>query len=159
MWFNLDVCGIMVRLQINKYHPTSDKEGDEWYSHWCEVDYSFTSKSWLNYHKESDEVLLSGEVEMLEKVLTELLRDQLNEVKVFGCIEPDFKFVLHPKRDLRKEGVICAPGLEIADFYLEWKIYFWDDGLTDNHLTLVMDRDEIRAFRDYLSEIIRPKLK
>lgn len=78
MWFNLDVSGIMVRLQINKYHPTSDKEGDEWYSHWCEVDYSFTSKSWLNYHKESDEVLLSGEVEMLEKVLTELLRDQLN---------------------------------------------------------------------------------
>ena len=96
---------------------------------------------------------------MLEKSLTELLRDQLTAVRVFSCIEPDFKFVLHPKRDLTKEGVICAPGLEIADIYLEWKIYFWDDGLTDNHLTLVMDRDEIRAFRDYLSEVIRPKLK
>lgn len=159
MWFNLDANGIMIRLQINKYHPTSDEEGEEWYSHWCEVDYSFTSKDWLNYHGNQDEVLLSGEVEMLEKALTALLRDQIPEVEVFSCVEPDFKFILHPKRDRRKDGVICRPGLEIADIYLEWEIYFWDEGLTDNHLTIVLERNSIRAFRDYLSDIIRSKLK
>lgn len=42
------------------------------------------------------------------------------------------------------------PGYEIQDIYLEWRIYFWYEGLTDNYLTITFDRDKIESFRDYL---------
>ena len=156
MWFHINLCGIEVHFRICDYEPSTE---DDWYSQWCNVDFSFRFANYLNYHGESAEVLLSAEVESLETALTQLLRDQVTEISTLSFVEPDFKFILHPKRDKRKDGVICRPGTEIADIYLEWKIYFWDDGLTDNHLTVVLDRDDIRAFRDYLSDIIRPKLK
>ena len=155
MWFHFNG-GIDVHFRICKYEPATE---DDWFGQWCECDYSFQAGNWLHYHGEKDEVLLSCEVEILEKALTALLRDQITEVEQLSFAEPDFRFVFHPKRDRRKEGVICRPGTEIADIYLEWKIYFWDDGLTDNHLTIVLDREEIRAFRNYLSEIIRRELK
>lgn len=78
MWFEIDVSGIEVKLQINGYKPT-DK--DNWDSEWCRCDFLFASGDWLNYHKENDEVLLCSEVEELADAFTELLDNKLSEVK------------------------------------------------------------------------------
>lgn len=123
MWFEIDVSGIEVKLQINGYKPT-DK--DNWDSEWCRCDFLFASGDWLNYHKENDEVLLCSEVEELADAFTELLDNKLSEVKEIICIEPDFVFELYPQMDLREDPkyTYVQPGYEIQDIYVEWKIHF-----------------------------------
>ena len=120
----------------------------------------FKSGEWLNYHKEDDEVLLSSEVENLKEYLTKLLNGELSEVYEFKCMEPDFIFTLYPEKYLRDNSkcVYIQPGFEIEDIHMEWKIYFWSDGLTDNFLTVAFDRSDIVELRDYLSSIISKKI-
>lgn len=67
------------------------------------MDFSFIGNSWLNYQRDNDEVLLSCEIEDLAHSLDDLLEDELSEIKTIECIEPDFKFVLHPKSHLRDD--------------------------------------------------------
>ena len=57
---------------------------------------------------------------------------------------------------MRKDGdhIWIRPGCEIADIYVEWEIYFWHEGLTDNHLTITLGREEIIQLREYLIAII-----
>ena len=80
----------------------------------------------------------------------------MKETEEIRCIEPDYIFILQPKRDRRKDPcyTYIRPGYEIADIYMEWKIYFWNEGLTDNFLSIRFDRTEITAFRDYLKSVI-----
>ena len=153
MRFECDISGIMVKLQINGYKPTNK---DNWYSEWCKCDFSFSSDNWLNYHKENDEVLLSSEVKELAEAFTKLLDNQFSEETEITCIEPDFIFKLYPQTDLRNNPnyLYIQPGCEIQDIYIEWKIYFWNDGLTDNYLTITLDRKEITSLRDYLVSVI-----
>ena len=89
--------------------------------------------------------------------LDDLLTDKLSEEKIIECIEPDFKFVLVPKRDLRNDPQITyvQKGCEIADIYMDMKIYFWHEGLTDNYLSVSFDRSDIEHFRDYLLFVMR----
>lgn len=153
MWFNLDLCGIKMNLRIKGYEPSSK---DKWDDQWCNVDFSFVGESWLNYQRNNDELLLSCEVEELSQLLDELLSNKLSEIKTIECIEPDFKFVLHPKRDLRNdpEYTYVKKGYEIADIYMEMKIFFWDDGLTDNFLSVKFYREDIQYLRNYLLLIV-----
>jgi hypothetical protein len=153
MHFYKDISGIDVYLKIKGY-STSTK--DDWDCKWCKCDFMFKSGKWLNYHKEDDEVLLSSEVEDLKEYLTKLLNGELSEVYEFECMEPDFIFTLYPEKDLRDDQkyVYVQPGFEIEDIHMEWKIYFWSDGLTDNFLTVTLDRSDIVEFRDYLTSII-----
>ena len=111
------------------------------------------------YHKEDDTVLLSCEVESLEEALTKLLNNEMLEVEEIVCIEPDFNFILYPQKDRRKDPkyTYIQPGYEIQDIYFEWKIYFWNQGLTDNYLSITLDREEIKSLRDYLTSIIKKK--
>lgn len=157
MRFEIDASGISVNLQINGYKPTNR---DNWYRNWCNCDFMFSSEDWLNYHKENDEVLLSSEVEVMEEAFTELLENKLSAAKEIACIEPDFVFKLYPQRDLRDdpEYRFAQSGYVIQDIYLEWKIYFWHEGLTDNYLTITLYRDEIVRLRDYLSAIMRRQI-
>ena len=152
MWFEIDAGGIRIKLRIRGYRPSNK---DNWDSEWCKCDFAFSSGDWLNYHKENDEILLSYEVEQLAKSLTELLANKLMEETEITCIEPDFIFKLFPKKDLRNDPkyIYVRPGCELQDIYLEWKIYFWDGGLTDNFLTVTLDREEIIKLRDYLAFI------
>ncbi len=154
MCFIMDVSGIVVHLRIKGYEAARE---NEWGGPWCKCDHAFRSGDWLNYHKEEDEILLSCEIEELEIGLTRLLNDELEDITEIRCIEPDYIFILHPKRDLRKDPhyVYVQKGYEIADIYMEWKVYFWHDGLTDNHLTLTLGRNEITLLRDYLSSVMR----
>jgi hypothetical protein len=152
MWFEIDAGGIRIKLRIRGYRPSNK---DNWDSEWCKCDFAFSSGDWLNYHKENDEILLSYEVEQLAKSLTELLANKLMEETEITCIEPDFIFKLFPQKDLRNDPkyIYVRPGCEIQDIYLEWKINFWDGGLTDNFLTVTLDREEIIKLRDYLAFI------
>lgn len=154
MWLELDVCGIKVKLRINGYKPTNK---DNWDSEWCKCDFLFASGDWLNYHREDDEVFLASEIEELEEYLTKLLNNELTEVKEFPCMEPDFIFKLYPQTDRRNDPkyTYVQSGYEIQDIYLEWEIYFWNEGLTDNHLIVVLGREEIVRLRDYLASVIR----
>lgn len=149
MWFEIDVNGIKIKLKINGYKHTSK---ENCYDEWCRCDFLFSSGDWLNYHQEHDEVLLCSEIDELAETLTELLDNTISEVKEIACIEPDFVFTLYPKKDLRNDPqyMYVPPGYEMQDIYLEWRIYFWNKGLTDNYLTLTLDRNEIASFRDYL---------
>lgn len=154
MCFKMDISGINIKFQINDYGPTNK---DNWDSKWCKCDFLFFSGDWLNYHKENDEVLLACEVDELEERLSKLLDNKLTEIEEMVCMEPDFIFKLYPQTDLRENPKYkyVQQGYEIQDVHLEWKIYFWHDGLTDNYLTITFGREEIKSLRDYLSAVIK----
>lgn len=154
MWLEIDANGIEVKLRINGYRPSSK---DNWDTNWCRVDVLLSSGDWLNYHKENDEVLLSCEVEELEESLTKLINNELSAVKEMECIEPDFVFLLYPQTDKRNDPkyTYVQSGYEMEDIYLEWKIFFWNQGPTDNSLTIILDRDEIVSLRDYLLSVVK----
>ena len=48
---------------------------------------------------------------------------------------------------------ICTSSIE--DIFAEWKIYFWNQGLTDNHLTVTLEREHIMELRDYLASVYK----
>lgn len=149
----LDIDGIFVKLQIKNYKQTNE---ENWDSEWCKCDFSFSSGGVFNYHKENDEVLLSSEIDNLIEQFTKLLDNKILDKTEIVCIEPDFVFNLYPQKDLREDYkyTYIKPGYEIKDIYLEWRFYFWNEGLTNNYLTVTLDRDEILKFRDYLLEMI-----
>ena len=150
----IDVAGIIIDFLVKGYRKSTRENWDDL---WCKCDFSFRSNNWLNYQSVDNEVLLSCEVEELENNLTQLLDGKITEKTVIEPIEPDFKFILYPEEDLRNNPnyTYVQPGFEIVDIYLEWKVYFWHEGLTDNHLTVTHDRTEITALRDYLRSVIK----
>ena len=153
MRLKIDLNGIMLRLKIKGYTPSTH---DDWDSQWCDVDFSFSSGNWLDYHRENDEVLLSCEVETLADSIEKLLDDQIDKVTEISCIEPDFNFILHPKRDLREDPkyTYVRKGYEIADIYMEWTVTFWNERLTDNYLSVTLDRGDMNVLLVYLKYVI-----
>ena len=153
MRLKIDLNGIMLRLKIMGYTPSTQ---EDWDSQWCDVDFSFSSGNWLDYHRENDEVLLSCEVEALAENIEKLLNDELNEITEISCIEPDFNFILHPKRDLREDPkyTYIREGYEIADIYMEWTVTFWNEGLTDNYLSVTLDREDMKILLVYLNYVV-----
>ena len=77
MRLKIDLNGIVLRLKIKGYIPSTH---EDWDSQWCNVDFSFFSGNWLDYHCENDEVLLSCEVEILADSISKLLNDELSEI-------------------------------------------------------------------------------
>ena len=149
----IDAAGITIDLLIKGYRKSTKHNWDDL---WCRCDFSFTSNNWLNYTSVDNEVLLSCEIEELEQSLTKLLDGKITEKTVIEPIEPDFKFILFPEEDLRNNPnyTYVQPGYEILDIYLEWRVYFWNEGLTDNFLTVTLGREEIVTLRDYLRSVI-----
>lgn len=151
MGFELNIRGIDLELNIRNYQLDNRED----FSDWCRCDFSLISGNWLKYQVKDDELLLSSEVDELEKNLTLLLENKFSDIIEMPCIELDFCFILHPQKDLREDPkyTYVAPGYEIEDIYLEWRIYFWHDGLTDNFFNLTLNRGEILLFRDYLKSV------
>ena len=149
----IDAAGITIDLLIKGYRKSTKHNWDDL---WCRCDFSFTSNNWMNYTSVDNEVLLSCEIEDLEQSLTKLLDGKITEKTVIEPIEPDFKFILFPEEDLRNNPnyTYVQPGYEILDIYLEWRVYFWNEGLTDNFLTVTLGREEIVTLRDYLRSVI-----
>ena len=44
-----------------------------------------------------------------------------------------YKYFPENHREDDPKYTYVQPGYEIQDIYLEWKIFFWHGGLTDNH--------------------------
>lgn len=155
MGIQIDAAGIIVDFFVKGYRKSNK---DNWDDLWCRCDFAFRSGNWLNYQSADNEVLLSCEIDELENSLTQLLDGNITEIKTIETIEPDFKFVLYPQEDLLNNPnyTYVRPGYEIVDIYLEWRVYFWNEGLTDNFLTVTLGREEITALRDYLRSIVSP---
>ena len=149
MWLKLDLSGINLSMQIKNYRKTSE---EDWLSVWCKTDFSFVADKWLNYCEDDSEVFLAREIEDLAKSLDDLLNGRLDAPTEFNCVEPDFNFVLNPKKDLRLDPKVLyvRPGCEIVDIDMEWKISFWHDGLTANYLPVTLDRTDIESLLLYL---------
>ena len=149
MWLKLNLSGIRLSMQIRNYRRTSE---EDWLSVWCKTDFSFVADKWLNYCEDDSEVFLAREIEDLAKSLDDLLNDRLTAPTEFNCIEPDFNFILNPKKDLRLDPKVLyvRPGCEIVDIDMEWKISFWDEGLTDNYLSVSLVRSDIECLLSYL---------
>ena len=154
MSIQIDAAGIIIDLLVKGYRKSNK---DNWDEQWCKCDFAFKSDSWLNYQSVDNEVLLSCEIEELEQSLTQLINGEITEKKMIEPIEPDFKFILYPEEDLRNNPnyPYVQPGYEIVDIYLEWRVYFWNEGLTDNYLTVTLGREEITMLRDYLRTVIK----
>ena len=152
MWLQLNLDGIVLSLRIRQYKRV---KADDWDSTWCETDFSLISEPWLDYSKENDEILLAREVDNLAEALEKLLDDQLSAPTEFACIEPDFILELHPKEDLRNNPnyVYIRPVCEIADIYLEWKVFFWHSGMTDNYISVTLTRPDVECLVTYLKVV------
>ena len=150
MVFEREIRGIRIMLRIDGYRdPSEIGYGDVW----CDCAYSFRFGDVLRYEAEHEELFMPREVDELEKALTELLDGTVSEPLEIPLTEPDFVFTLYPEEDLRQDPscVFVAPGHEIRDVRVEWRIFFWNDGLTDNYLTITLEREDAAAFWDFLS--------
>lgn len=155
MLFERNLSGIDVLLRIENYQDPSKHEFGDW---WCDCSFSFRMgrlAEIINYRKDHDELLTPEEVDGLGAALTDLLDGKIAEPQEFPMVEPDFVFMLYPIKDLRTDPkyTYVAPGHEFQDIYAEWRVYFWDDGITENFLTVTMYRDDIVAFRDFLESV------
>lgn len=150
MVFERVIGGIEIMLRIDNYRSPSIK-GFE--NSWCDCGYSFKLGDVLQYHKNHDEILMSEEVDLLVDSFTDLLNGKIETPTELSMTEPDFVFWLYPIKDLRTDPkyTYIAPGYEMQDVYAEWRIYFWNNGITDNFLSITLDRDNIVSFRDFLN--------
>lgn len=153
MVFEREISGFNIVLRIDDYQSPDKHDFGDW---WCYCGFSFTFGDAIHYEKEHDEVLMPTEIKWLEDSFTNLLDDKYEEPQKLPMTEPDFVFILYPKEDLRKnpEYTYIRPGSEIQDIYVEWRIYFWNGGLTDNFLTITLDREDIVEFRDFLRKVM-----
>lgn len=153
MWLKLNLDGIKLYFNIKGYRQSTDAN---WTDEWCGVELSVQSENWLNY-SQSGELLLACEVEEILSLLEDLIEDRISEPREIEFIEPDFKFILNPKKDLSQDPryTYIKPGCEIVDIDAELKVCFWNGGLTANYMSLCMDREDILAFIIYLKIITK----
>lgn len=151
MRFEKELDGFLLSFRIRNYQSESD--GDKnWDSSFSNIDFSVMSGTWLDYTLTNSELLMYREVEELMINLKKLLIDDFDEVYTFECAEPDFRFVLHPKRDLREEPsvIVVQDEFAIEDVFMEWQIYFWNGYVTDNYLSIRFEREDIQQLFTYL---------
>lgn len=144
MWLKLDLLGMILRLKISHYVKTTCENWDE---EWCGMECSFVFGSALNFSS-CGSSMCSGEIDVLKEMLKRLLADELTEPRTFECIEPDFVFILNPKGDLQSN-----PGDFYDDIHLEWKVYFWDGGVTNHYFSASLVRSDIMHLLTYLQVV------
>ncbi|MBR5164075.1 MAG: hypothetical protein IKW87_00740 [Ruminococcus sp.] len=151
MQLYLDLDGIEFHFCITEYEKSIPENLYKLYDQWCIVKLSLHSESWLNYQI-SSEILLSCEVEEIRDKISDLLEDKIQAQEVMEFIEPDFTFVLNPKKNLRNDSkyTYIAHGHEIVDIDADLQIHFWNDGLTANYLSLCFDRKDLECLLIYL---------
>lgn len=151
MWLKLDIRGMKIELQINGYQR-SDK--DNWDCQWCDVSFSFEFPGCIDYSKMNDEIILSCEVETLERKIDDFINDRITDKETLELIEPDFVFVFKPSYNMLESGEYeyAAPGYEMSNAVMEWKVNLWErDGrLTNNYFSATLDKAALRVLGDYL---------
>lgn len=131
----LNVEGIEVSLEIKDYKKSLSS-----YDGWSTFSYSLKSGDWLNFHVENEPILANCEIEDFEEFLTKVINGKILESREVTFIEPDFEFVLD-----------VIDKTEDGEFYvlLDWKFYFYYNGITCNYLSISLDMSEIIKLRDY----------
>lgn len=127
MVFERDIDGFQVMLRIDDYQdPSKHEYGDVW----CDCGFSFRFGDIINYEKEHDELLMPEEVDYLIQEFSALLDGKVTEPREVPLTEPDFFFMLYPEKDLRTDPhySYVAPGHEIQDIYMEWRIFSGTEG-------------------------------
>ena len=157
MALNMNIDGMEIYLNIKGYQKTNS---ENWDDTWCNVDFSFRFQGCIDYSMNDGEILLACEVESLEKILTELLEDKLQQTKnMYSFIEPDFNFELFQKHKITDEDsdvIYVKPGHELIDISADWTVNLWHDGaLTANSFSVAMDREDITQLRDYLRTVLK----
>lgn len=147
--FRCNADGIKIKLSFNKL--TSD---NFLYDDWSVCSFSFVGDGWLNYSKNNRESFLVPEIILLEKELTGLINSSYKSSKHISLIEPDFSFVLYPSKSVKNK---ISGELIAKDYYAEWRVNFWNKGLTDNFLSIELDNKEIIKLRDYLRKVLNKK--
>lgn len=147
--FRCNADGIKIKFRFNKL--TSD---NFLYDDWSVCSFSFVGDGWLNYSKDNRESFLVSEIILLEKELTGLINSSYKSPKHISLIEPDFSFVLHPSRSVKNN---ISGELVAIDYYAEWRVNFWNEGLTDNFLSVELNKKEIIKLRDYLRKVLNKK--
>lgn len=146
MWLRTDLDGVFLNLLIKNYE--ADVDGN-WADQWCNVECLFSNNCGLSLSATGD-IILSCEVDELVYQLERLLDDQMSEDTVIELIEPDFKFILHPKRDRRKTSQYVKEGYEFEDISMEWQTFLWNGCPTGNYLTVTFYREDIEILLTYL---------
>lgn len=148
MWLRTNIDGVFLNLLIKDYTTNSDCEWDD---QWCNVECLFSTDYGLALSA-CGSIMLSTEVDELVHQFECLLNDQLTEDTVINLIEPDFKFILHPKHDIRKTGqyIYVKEGFEIEDVSVEWQTFLWNDAPTKNYFTVTFYREDIEILLTYL---------
>lgn len=156
MVFERNLNGIEVILRIDNYESPSKHTFGDW---WCDCGFSFRMGKLaeiINYRKDHDELLTPEEVDGLADALTNLLEGKINELQEYPLVEPDFVFLLYPIKDLRTDPkyTYVAPGHEFQDIYVEWRVFFWDDGLTENYLNVTLYLKEAFRYQNKLQSFM-----
>lgn len=149
MWLKLDLNGIMFHLKINNYIKTNYSNWDDV---WCTVDLCLESEPWLKYHIQSD-ILLASEVDDLVNILEGILIGSYTEYTEFSFIEPDFCLCFHPNPDYNSLNDLNEYESRLNDISLEWRIFLWDGGLTNNYISVTFQRTYIKYLLTYLKVI------
>ena len=149
MKLHLDLEGINVILEIKKYHESTREKWDE---EWCLVTFSLTSGSWLNYGKIDDPLLLCTEIEELRDNLEKLLSEKITKKIELEFLEPDFIFELIPQKT-NGQAFLFDNQEYTESKIINWKIYFWYEGLSCNYLSVCLGKEEIEYLRNYLNLI------
>ncbi len=152
MGYTRDIAGFQVDFAVSGYEEPN--EDIDKYDQWCQCDFYFKFGNGMEYKHFGDETLMSSEIDEMESSFTELLEGKITEVTEIPFVEPDFAFYLYPDKKVRPQMDSFTYNLHsYKDVSMEWRIYFWNGGLTDNYMTLTLDRDDITALRDYLREV------
>lgn len=139
----LDVNGIKIKMHLEKCDDA--QTGTVYFKH----DISFSSDNWLNFNIDNGaERIFPSSIEEIAKALTEQADNKLTDVKEVICIELAMIFKLYPQTQAK--DYYGNDNGDIQDIRTELQVYFWNDRLTANHLTVVLGRDEITKLRDYL---------
>ena len=121
MWLKLNIEGMKIELQISNYQQ-SNKEN--WDDNWCDIDFSFVFQGCINYSGTSS-VMLSDEVEELEKTITGFIDGKFKKRKILQLIEPDFVFEFTPNNNrvhIEKTEFLTLEN-EKSSTMMEWKVY------------------------------------
>lgn len=149
MSFLANLSGIELELDVRGYKRHTDS-----FDMWCKCDFSLRSGQWLNYWFKNDETLTSWEIDNLRDSLGKLLEGRMKKPERIICLEPDFDFTLYPGYKHRPESYEIESFVhEIKDIYVDWRVYFWDSGLSDNYISLKLYRDDIKALYEYLESV------
>ena len=147
MWLHLDLDGIESLFRIREYTKSIPEKWDE---QRCVIDLTLQSNSWLNY--QSSSILFACEVEEVRNKISDLLDDKIQVREQLSFVEPDFTFILNPKKDLRENPnyVYIAPGHEFLDISADLRIHLWNGFMTANYFSLCFERNILESLLVYL---------